>query len=71
MPLDDLFLHFENYGIIKQPVINETGIKGNFDLTFQFDAEDPNSFKSELAKLGLKGEKKEREVEVLVIYKSQ
>lgn len=71
VPLDDLFLHFENYGIIKQPVINETGINGNFDLTFQFDAENPDSFKNELAKLGLKAEKKEREVEVLVIYKAE
>ncbi len=71
VPLDDLFLHFENFGIIKQPVINETGITGKFDLTFQFDAEDPNSFKNELIKLGLKGEKKEREVEVLVIYKEE
>lgn len=71
MPLGDLFLHFENYGIIKQPVVNETGITGNFNLIFQFDAEDPESFKNELAKLGLKGEKEERQVEVLVIYKDE
>ncbi len=53
----------------KQPVINETVIKGKFDLSFQFDAEDPDNFKKELAKLGLIGEKKELEVEVLVVYK--
>lgn len=68
-PLSDLTSHFEKYGIFKQPVINETGIAGNFDLSFEFDAEDPKSFKEQLAKLGLKAEKKEREVEVLVIYK--
>lgn len=70
VPLDDLFLHFENYGILKQPVINETGLRGSFDLTFQFDAENPADFKNALAKMGLKGEKKEREVEVIVIYKN-
>lgn len=70
-PIDELFRHFENFGILKQPVVNETGITGNFDLVFEFDAEDPYSFKKELAKLGLKGEKKEREVEVLVIYKEE
>lgn len=69
VPLDDLFRHFENFGLLKEPVTNETGIQGNFDLHFEFDAEDKHSFSNELAKLGLKAEKKEREVEVLVIYK--
>lgn len=69
VPLDDLLLHFENFGVIKKPFINATGIKGNFDLLFQFDAEDPNSFKRELAKFGLKGELKESDAEVLVIYR--
>ncbi len=67
--LSDLFLHFENFGISKQPVMDETGLSGNFDLSFNLEVEDPNSFKNELAKLGLKAQRLEREVEVLVIYK--
>lgn len=69
VPLSDMFLHFENFGILKQPVVDETGLTGNFDLVFNIDAEDPASFKNELARLGLKAQKLEREVEVLVIYK--
>lgn len=69
VPLSDLFLHFENFGILRQPVIDETGLTGNFDLTFTIDAEDPNSFKNELAKLGLTTQRQVRDVEMLVIYK--
>lgn len=68
-PLSDLFLHFESFGILKEPVIDETGLVGNFNLVFNLDLEDPASFKNELAKLGLKAQRMEREVEVLVIYK--
>ncbi len=70
VPLDDLLNHFKQFGILKIPVVNETMIKGNFDLDFEFDAENPNSFKEVLTKLGLKAERKTREVEFLVIYKN-
>lgn len=69
VPIDDLLNHFEQFGIIKMPVVNETMIKGEFDLDFEFDAEDANSFKQAIAKLGLRAEKKMREVEMLIIYK--
>lgn len=70
VPLDDLLNHFKQFGILKIPVVNETMIKGNFDLDFEFDAENPNSFKEVLTKLGLKAERKTRDVEFLVIYKN-
>ncbi len=70
VPLDDLLNHFKQFGILKIPVVNETMVKGNFDLDFEFDAENPNSFKEVLTKLGLKAERKTREIEFLVIYKN-
>jgi len=70
VPLDDLLNHFKQFGILKIPVVNETMMKGNFDLDFEFDAENPNSFKEVLTKLGLKAERKTRDVEFLVIYKN-
>lgn len=69
VPLNDLFNHFEQFGILKIPIVDETRLSGTFDLTFEFDAENPNSFKNELSKLGLKAERKTKDIEMLVIYK--
>ncbi len=50
------------------PVVDETNYMGFIDIDFVFDPQKKGSFKEELAKIGLKLSKAEREVEVLVIY---
>jgi len=70
VPISALCKHFESFRILNGPVIDETKIIEKFNLTFKFDAENPESFKEELSRLGLKVEREKREVEVLIIYKN-
>lgn len=50
------------------PVVDETNYFEFLDIDFVFDPQKKNSFKEELAKIGLKLSKAEREVELLIIY---
>ncbi|MBC8756342.1 redoxin domain-containing protein [Kordia sp. YSTF-M3] len=50
------------------PVVDETNYMEFIDIDFVFDPQKKGSFKEELAKIGLKLSKAEREVEVLVIF---
>lgn len=50
------------------PVVDETNYMEFIDVDFVYDPQKTASFKEELAKLGLKLSKAEREVEVLVMY---
>lgn len=50
------------------PVIDETNYLEFIDIDFVFDPQKKGSFKEELAKIGLKLSKAEREVELLVIF---
>lgn len=50
------------------PVVDETNYMEFIDIDFVFDPQQKDSFKNELAKIGLKLSKAEREVELLVIY---
>ena len=54
--------------VLKLPVIDETGLKGNYDWTLLFDEKNPESIVDELRKeLGLELRRARKQVEVLVI----
>ncbi len=54
--------------VLKLPVIDETGLKGNYDWTLLFDEKNPESIVNEVRKeLGLELRRARRQVEVLVI----
>jgi len=67
--LDALADYIESFGLYNGKVLNETGIDGRFDVYIEFQPEKKDSFKEELAKLGLYWETAEREVEMLVLRK--
>jgi uncharacterized protein (TIGR03435 family) len=53
--------------VVGKPVVDETNLKGKYDINFEYEEEDPTSLKKVLATLGLKISKEKREVEMLVI----
>jgi uncharacterized protein (TIGR03435 family) len=67
--LDALADYIESFGLYNGKVVNETGIEGRFNIYIEFQPEKKDSFKDELAKLGLYWETAEREVEMLVLKK--
>ena len=68
--IDDLVKNYlESFGLLKIPIVNETGIDGLFNFEISLDLEDKSTLKNALAKYGLKISKEERETEMLVIYK--
>lgn len=69
--LSDLVSHCESFGIVNIPIVDETGAADRYDINFAIEPEDPASFKKALARLGLKVQRQEREVEVLVIYRDK
>lgn len=52
---------------LQKPVVDETNLKGKYDINFEFASEDPTSLKKVLESLGLKISKERREVEMLII----
>ncbi|WP_298421673.1 redoxin domain-containing protein [uncultured Kordia sp.] len=66
IPMKEFAAYIENETPV--PVVDETGFSALLDIDFVFDPQKKGSFKEELAKLGLKLSKAEREVELLVIY---
>lgn len=65
----DLADYLEGFAIVKLPVVDETGIarKLNFQLVYQ--AENPASLTKALSDIGLKLEKAERAINMLILYK--
>lgn len=59
----------ENFGLYNGKVLDETGLKGNYDIFLQWQPEKKDGFKDALESLGLYWEKAEREVEMLVLKK--
>lgn len=55
-------------GQLNVPVIDETGLSGNYDLEFPWYNEDPKRYKEELKKIGLELVDAEREIDMLVLY---
>ncbi|WP_082113188.1 redoxin domain-containing protein [Kordia jejudonensis] len=66
IPIKEFVKYIENEAPV--PVVDETNCTELLDIDFIFDPQQKGSFKEELAKLGLKLSKAEREVELLVIY---
>ena len=52
---------------LQKAVVDETNLKGKYDISFEYAEEDPSSLKKVLESLGLKISKEKREVEMLVI----
>ena len=52
---------------LQKPVVDETNLKGKYDINFEYAEEDPNSLKKALESLGLRISKEKREVEMLII----
>lgn len=66
--LNEFAQYLENYGIVGMPVKDETGLAEKYKFNFAFDPENSQSFFDEMDRMGLKLKRKEREIEVLVIY---
>ncbi len=63
--IDVLARYLENFS--PYPVVNETGLTGKYDIQFEWNFADKNSFYDALKELGLRLVPEEREIEVLVI----
>ena len=56
--------------MLKQPVVDETNLKGTYDWDILFDARNPNSIVEAIQRdLGLELKRSKRKVEVLVVEK--
>lgn len=65
----DLADYLEGFAIVKLPVIDETGIACKFDFQLVYQAENPSSLTKALSDIGLKLEKAERKIDMLILYK--
>jgi uncharacterized protein (TIGR03435 family) len=68
LTMTDFADFLESYGTDKL-VVDETFSKGKFDIRFTFQPENPQSLLDQLAKMGLKLDKEQRKIDMLVIYK--
>ena len=59
----------EGFGLIGTPVIDETGIKGRYDIHMEWEPEKKGALKEAFLKAGFVLEKAEREIDMLVFYK--
>lgn len=64
--LEKIAQYLEGFGIVKLPVVDETGIETNFDIAFSFEPENKESLNTALKDLGLGLREAQREIEVLV-----
>jgi uncharacterized protein (TIGR03435 family) len=62
----DVADYLESFGMVNLPVVDETRNKALYDLFFEFEPEKKGAIHEALAKLGLKLEKAERPIDVLV-----
>lgn len=69
MTMADLAEYLESYGTGRLPVVDETYCDKRFDIKFTFQPEDPASLTRILADMGLRLEKGQREIDMLVLYK--
>ncbi|KQC00963.1 TIGR03435 family protein [Pedobacter sp. Hv1] len=66
---EDIADYLESFGIVNLPVIDETKINTKFNIQLVYQPENPASLTKALAELGLKLEKAERKIDMLVLYK--
>ncbi|MBC3540327.1 TIGR03435 family protein [Rufibacter sediminis] len=66
VPLAKVADYLESFGMVNLPVVDETGNKTFYDLFFEFEPEKKGAIHEALAKLGLKLEKAQRPIDVLV-----
>ena len=58
--------YLEGFGLVKMPVVDETGLQKRYDITFEYQPEKDGSLTEALNKLGFKLEPAEREINMLV-----
>ncbi len=58
-------------GIIKKPVIDETGLTGRYDFQLSYDRTNPEDAIEAMRKLGFKVEAARRPIEFLVVSKAE
>lgn len=63
--------YLEGFGIVGMPVVDETEDAQLYAFNFHFDPENPATFHEAIRKMGLKLQRAEREIEVLVIYQGE
>jgi uncharacterized protein (TIGR03435 family) len=59
--------YLENFGIVDRPVVDGTGLTAAYNISLQFEPENRESLKAGLQRLGLRLDKSEREIQVLVL----
>ena len=59
----------EGFALMGTPVIDETGIKGRYDIHMEWEPEKKGALKEAFLKEGFVLEKAEREIDMLVFYK--
>lgn len=65
----DLASYLERFGIVNLPVVDETGIHTKLNIQLVYQPENPASLTKALSELGLKLEKAERKIDMLILYK--
>jgi uncharacterized protein (TIGR03435 family) len=58
--------YLEGFGIVKLPVVDETGLNLKYDISFYYQPEKEGSLMAAIASLGLKLEKGQRDIDMLV-----
>ena len=69
--ISQLAAYLENFTDV--PVVDKTNLKGDYDIEFEWQAEDPKTLHSELRTYGLIFERSDEKlpVDVMEIYKKQ
>ena len=64
--LSDLDAYLEGFGIVKLPVVDETGDNTSYDIDLKYMPEKKGDLEDALADLGLQLKKEERDIDILV-----
>ena len=70
-PVNIIAKYLEGFGIVRVPVLDETGLMEKYDIEIPFYAEDPEDFYDKLSELGLQVVDAKREIEFLVLYEKK
>jgi len=64
--LSDLAKYLEGFGVVKLPVVDETGDNNSYDINLKYMPEKKGDLENALADLGLQLKKEERDIDILV-----